>query len=1047
MESNDRQMWLIAYLEDDLEAEQRAQFEAWLEEDPELAAEYREMAMLDAKFSRIGQQAWEDTGLDRIALYTPSQMREMPAAVEPIAPAVVAAKTDDSDLALHREATAQGDYRVLEVAEAPKPRRGVFARLLQTSHGWGLAAAVFVLGGVAAMSWFIGQQGFDRNDAGSSNERVAHVLKSTDPAVPENKVLSAAEPMNVADGRRVQVQTLNDVTAEAVVATADGGTHLQFETKTGAIQQGGRVFYDIPSEGTLSVQVGNRIVKATGAQFEIDGSRVAVRRGTVEITGPAGTTTLEAGQALQMDADSAEIETIEAPDVGIWTGQFVQANPPPLERPSDIQHSQNTASPQSEVDFFGDSESGTSRDQMSIVRRAKARKRALSQADIERMSALLPADTTGWMVIQNSGEFLRFLMREVDLSPQRFDVSVDAGQARIQSRELSKALELVPDQFFSTVLQPFTPRVSGPMVIAMNNRRQSITLVANLMDPKGLMESVASTLGFEVHWYPQYQQDYRLGTTQLIRHQAFGGPRPYFRNLWIAASRDLLLVSNQDENPRRLIGSVAGEGRFLGPTTSAEENFTETEFYKEASAERTTSSEIFYALDLEPGIEALRAHSEVAETAVNELGIAHWKNLFGTARLESSFVEINAEFEPDEEAEVPALNLFCETSSHPFLARVPAESVALATMRFTSLEDVYNTWRDVLRELYFDRDTLALERAEDELTTQLGYDPRSSLLPLLGPHVAVAVLPAEDKTMDWVVLCETDDPSVVEEILRFTVERLNLQTRELWHQGVRFQAVVPDHTNLPTLMWRTTNDSLCLGWGHARSFEQQIDAELGRAETLEQTSAFADWRRETDSEETAAIVYGDFSKLYPKFLETMLSVLEPGRTSSVNASNSRIPMFIALRPNGGRLAMNGVFLMAPDSFLSAAQFWRVPLLVEEELKKRIRLTENNLKTVSDWVIEYYRQRGQLPESLDELRRYGIGYPLNDPFSPGKTEPFRYSKDSDSTWRVWSLGPDGLDNDGVLVYDEDRGLQSAGDIVIRAGLQSAPPRDDIEPRAL
>jgi hypothetical protein len=63
------------------------------------------------------------------------------------------------------------------------------------------------------------------------------------------------------------------------------------------------------------------------------------------------------------------------------------------------------------------------------------------------------------------------------------------------------------------------------------------------------------------------------------------------------------------------------------------------------------------------------------------------------------------------------------------------------------------------------------------------------------------------------------------------------------------------------------------------------------------------------------------------------------------------------------------------------------------------------------LAEYHRAHGALPETLTDAP--------TDPFSG---EPLRYAK---SPARVWSVGPDGVDNGGVLAYSSD---EKKGDLI-------------------
>ena len=56
--------------------------------------------------------------------------------------------------------------------------------------------------------------------------------------------------------------------------------------------------------------------------------------------------------------------------------------------------------------------------------------------------------------------------------------------------------------------------------------------------------------------------------------------------------------------------------------------------------------------------------------------------------------------------------------------------------------------------------------------------------------------------------------------------------------------------------------------------------------------------------------------------------------------------------------------------------------------------------------------------IDEIGR--------DPYSPDEA-PFRYEAKDDG-WKVWSVGPDGKDDQGKVAYDSTNGAASAGDVI-------------------
>jgi len=93
-------------------------------------------------------------------------------------------------------------------------------------------------------------------------------------------------------------------------------------------------------------------------------------------------------------------------------------------------------------------------------------------------------------------------------------------------------------------------------------------------------------------------------------------------------------------------------------------------------------------------------------------------------------------------------------------------------------------------------------------------------------------------------------------------------------------------------------------------------------------------------------------------------------------------------------------------------------------------SEKDLRNISVALESYRIDNKRYPESLAQLSQkvtYFKSVP-NDPFS-SKGEPYHYTvTENGAQWTLWSVGPDGTDDEAKVPYDPAQGAAGKGDIV-------------------
>jgi hypothetical protein len=96
--------------------------------------------------------------------------------------------------------------------------------------------------------------------------------------------------------------------------------------------------------------------------------------------------------------------------------------------------------------------------------------------------------------------------------------------------------------------------------------------------------------------------------------------------------------------------------------------------------------------------------------------------------------------------------------------------------------------------------------------------------------------------------------------------------------------------------------------------------------------------------------------------------------------------------------------------------------------KKIEESSNSINITSLALTCYFIDNKKYPEQLCDLTT-PIAYMVSIPKDPFKEKLYiQYRKESNYDSVVWLVGPDGMDNEGKIVFDMKNGLKSSGDLV-------------------
>ena len=102
--------------------------------------------------------------------------------------------------------------------------------------------------------------------------------------------------------------------------------------------------------------------------------------------------------------------------------------------------------------------------------------------------------------------------------------------------------------------------------------------------------------------------------------------------------------------------------------------------------------------------------------------------------------------------------------------------------------------------------------------------------------------------------------------------------------------------------------------------------------------------------------------------------------------------------------------------------------MQEGIQQKVDRAKSDLRSLATGIECYYVDYNAYPENLFVLTT-PIAYItriMKDPFKPDAE--YRYKKISNNDWLLWSVGPDGKDDKAGIIYNQNAGLTSEGDII-------------------
>ena len=117
-------------------------------------------------------------------------------------------------------------------------------------------------------------------------------------------------------------------------------------------------------------------------------------------------------------------------------------------------------------------------------------------------------------------------------------------------------------------------------------------------------------------------------------------------------------------------------------------------------------------------------------------------------------------------------------------------------------------------------------------------------------------------------------------------------------------------------------------------------------------------------------------------------------------------------------------VMAPEEGVGPGPDAEIGQLILNKVKQ----VDGDLRALATAVESYFVDYNAYPPNLNVLTTPIAYIPkvMKDPFKPDAD--LGYKKLGDKDWILWSVGPDGKDDGGEVIYDKSKGVESAGDIV-------------------
>jgi hypothetical protein len=101
---------------------------------------------------------------------------------------------------------------------------------------------------------------------------------------------------------------------------------------------------------------------------------------------------------------------------------------------------------------------------------------------------------------------------------------------------------------------------------------------------------------------------------------------------------------------------------------------------------------------------------------------------------------------------------------------------------------------------------------------------------------------------------------------------------------------------------------------------------------------------------------------------------------------------------------------------------------EEAIKNKVAESNVGLKHLRIAVWSYFVDHNSIPDTASQLCApvaYLSRIPA-DPFTEGSE--LNYTKLGKKEFLIWGIGPDGINDNGQIIYDPSNGISSRGDII-------------------
>lgn len=87
-----------------------------------------------------------------------------------------------------------------------------------------------------------------------------------------------------------------------------------------------------------------------------------------------------------------------------------------------------------------------------------------------------------------------------------------------------------------------------------------------------------------------------------------------------------------------------------------------------------------------------------------------------------------------------------------------------------------------------------------------------------------------------------------------------------------------------------------------------------------------------------------------------------------------------------------------------------------------------LRDIGRWVMSFYEKYKRWPKDMEEIIEFDLRIKNYSDLFDAENKPYRFIATAKG-WKLYSLGPDSKDDKGEVVYNQAKGLFSAGDMVL------------------